>query len=147
MKIRLLLVAVAVLGLTACEKIDPNSPLGQRKAIFKQMLRTSEDLSGMLRGRILFDEKKFAEGALKLNELGKQPWQHYPAVREDNSNALEAVWTKPELFKQRINEFQTTTAALVEASNARPLQSEALAVPVENVQKACRACHDDFRHY
>ncbi|RZI79389.1 MAG: cytochrome c, partial [Pseudomonas sp.] len=42
---------VASLALLGCDRVDPNSPLGQRKAIFKQMLNTSEDLGGMLRGR------------------------------------------------------------------------------------------------
>jgi cytochrome c556 len=41
---------LACLTLSACGGVDPNSPLGQRKAIFKQMLKTGEDLGGMLRG-------------------------------------------------------------------------------------------------
>lgn len=147
MKIRLLLVAIAALGLTACDNIDPNSPLGQRKALFKQMLRTSEDLGGMLRGRIPFNDKKFAEGAIKLNELAQKPWQHFPATREDNSSSRPEVWSKPELFKQRTEEFKTSTAALLEASRVQPLRAEALAAPVEQMQKTCRACHDEFRRY
>ncbi len=46
---------LAGLTLAACDRVDPNSPLGQRKAIFKQMLKTSEDMGGMLRGRLPFD--------------------------------------------------------------------------------------------
>ena len=42
---------VAVLALVGCNRIDPNSPLGKRKAIYQQMLDTKEDLGGMLRGR------------------------------------------------------------------------------------------------
>ncbi len=52
---RLSVVLLACLTLSACGGVDPNSPLGQRKAIFKQMLKTGEDLGGMLRGRIPFD--------------------------------------------------------------------------------------------
>jgi len=63
---RLSVVLLACLTLSACGGVDPNSPLGQRKAIFKQMLKTGEDLGGMLRGRIPFDGPKFAEGAVKL---------------------------------------------------------------------------------
>ncbi len=42
------------------------------------MLKTSEDLGGMLRGRLPFDGVKFADGALKLDSLSHQPWQHFP---------------------------------------------------------------------
>ena len=49
---KLTVVLLACLTLSACGGVDPNSPLGQRKAIFKQMLKTGEDLGGMLRGRI-----------------------------------------------------------------------------------------------
>ena len=41
---KLTVVLLACLALSACGGVDPNSPLGQRKAIFKQMLKTGEDL-------------------------------------------------------------------------------------------------------
>ena len=70
---RMTVILVACLALSACGGVDPNSPLGQRKAIFKQMLKTSEDLGGMLRGRLAFDGQKFADGAVKLDALSHQP--------------------------------------------------------------------------
>lgn len=74
---RISVVLLACLTLSACGGVDPNSPLGQRKAIFKQMLKTGEDLGGMLRGRIPFDGPKFAEGAVKLDALSHEPWKHF----------------------------------------------------------------------
>ena len=62
---RLSVVLLACLTLSACGGVDPNSPLGQRKAIFKEMLKTSEDLGGMLRGRVTFDGQRFTDGAIK----------------------------------------------------------------------------------
>ena len=53
---RSVLLAV-VMSLAACGGVDPNSPLGKRTAIFKEMLNVSEDLGGMLRGRIAYDEQ------------------------------------------------------------------------------------------
>jgi len=70
---RLTVVVLAALALggalSGCDRVDPNSPLGKRKVIFKDMLKTSEDLGGMLRGRLPFDGVKFADGALKLDGL------------------------------------------------------------------------------
>ncbi|KAI1695453.1 cytochrome c' domain-containing protein [Ditylenchus destructor] len=76
---KLTVVLLACLTLSACGGVDPNSPLGQRKAIFKQMLKTGEDLGGMLRGRIPFDGAKFAEGAVRLDALSHEPWKHFRA--------------------------------------------------------------------
>ncbi len=49
------------MSLAACGGVDPDSPLGKRQVIFKDMLNVSEDLGGMLRGRIAYDEPLFIE--------------------------------------------------------------------------------------
>ncbi|MEE4465885.1 cytochrome c, partial [Azotobacter chroococcum] len=49
-----ILLGMVALSLVACNGVDPNSPLGKRQALFKDMLKTSEDLGGMLRGRLGF---------------------------------------------------------------------------------------------
>lgn len=143
----LLLLALSGLTLTACDRVDPNSPLGQRQALFKQMLRTSEDLGGMLRGRIPFDDKKFAEGAVQLDQLAHKPWQHFPQTREANSDARDAVWQRQERFQQLARDLEASTAALVAATGQAPLKAENLAAPVDRVEKACKACHTEFRVY
>ena len=90
---RLTVVMLVCLTLSACGGVDPDSPLGQRKAIFKQMLKTSEDLGGMLRGRIAFDGPRFTEGAIKLDALAHEPWKHFPQVKEsDQTSATDNVW-------------------------------------------------------
>ena len=56
MKRKTLFLIVLALALSGCGGVDPNSPQGQRQSIFKQMLKVSEDLGGMLRGRLAFKE-------------------------------------------------------------------------------------------
>lgn len=144
---KLLLLALCGLTLTACDRVDPNSPLGKRQTLFKEMLRTSEDLGGMIRGRIAFDEQRFAADAIKLDQLSHQPWQHFPAVREEDSRARNEVWQRQERFQQLARDLEASTAALVVASTAKPLEAKALAAPVDRVEKACKACHEEFRIY
>lgn len=147
MTARILLLALAGLTLTACDSIDPNSPLGQRKALFQQMLRTSEDMGGMLRGRIGFDEARFAEQAVLLDNLSRQPWQHFPAVREDNSSARDAVWERRERLDALARDLEARTAELVEAVRQPSPQPRALAEPFARVEQACKVCHEEFRIY
>ncbi len=139
---------LACLTLTACGGVDPNSPLGQRKAIFKQMLKTSEDMGGMLRGRLAFDGQKFADGAVKLDALSHEPWQHFPQVKEtDDTSARADVWEKQARFQALARELEASTGELVGVTRTQPLQAAALQAPMDKVEAACKACHTEFRNH
>lgn len=139
----------AAVVLSGCGGVDPNSPLGKRQAIFKQMLKTSEDLGGMLRGRLKFDPAQFAQGAQKLDELSQTPWQHFPNVAQDEgpSDAKAEVWQRQERFAELRDHLTQTTAALARSAQAAPLEPESLTQPMKQVEAACKACHKEFRRF
>ena len=149
MKSKILLALLACTLLAACDRVDPDSPLGKRQTLFKDMLRESEDLGGMLRGRLSFNAQRFAAGAIRLDELSRQPWQHFPQVQEagDDSRARDEVWQRQERFQQLARELEARTAELRALAQAGDLQVQTLAVPVERVEAACKACHEEFRIY
>jgi cytochrome c556 len=145
---RFSVVLLACLALSACGGVDPNSPLGQRKAIFKQMLKTSEDLSGMLKGRVAFDGQRFTDGAVKLDSLSHEPWKHFPSVKEDSySSAKDEVWQKQARFQELAHSLESATGELVVATNAKPFKASNLNPAVQKVQDACEACHKEFRDH
>ncbi|WP_434594787.1 cytochrome c [Pseudomonas sp. R4-83] len=145
---RIAVVLLACMALSACGGVDPNSPLGQRKAIFKQMLKTSEDLGGMLRERIPFDGAKFTEGAVRLDTLSHEPWQHFPQVREeDHTSAKDDVWQKQAQFQQMARDLEAATGELVIASKVQPYKASNLGPAVQKVEDACSACHKQFRDH
>ena len=145
---RLTVVLLACLTLSACGGVDPDSPLGQRKAIFKQMLKTSEDLGGMLRGRIPFDGPRFTEGAVKLDALAHEPWKHFPKVKEsDQTSATDDVWQKQARFQDLARQLEAATGELVIASQVQPYKASSLAPAVQKVEDTCSACHKEFRNH
>ncbi|NNA09623.1 cytochrome c [Pseudomonas lundensis] len=145
---RLTVVLLACLTLSACGGVDPNSPLGQRKAIFKQMLKTSEDLGGMLRGRIPFDGPRFTEGAIKLDALAHEPWKHFSQVKEsDQTSATDDVWQKQARFQDLARQLEAATGELVIASQVQPYKASHLAPAVQKVEDTCSACHKEFRNH
>ncbi|RWU26486.1 cytochrome C [Pseudomonas alkylphenolica] len=145
---RLSVVLLACLTLTACGGVDPNSPLGQRKTIFKQMLKTSEDLGGMLRGRLAFNGQKFADGAVQLDTLSREPWKHFPQVREeDETSARPDVWEKQARFQELARQLEVATGELVAVTRNQPLKAADLAAPTDKVEAACKACHTEFRNH
>ncbi|WP_439860091.1 c-type cytochrome [Pseudomonas sp. MBLB4136] len=149
MKLKIALPVLFIsLALAACGGVDPDSPLGKRQAIFKQMLKTSEDLGGMLRGRIAFDEQRFIQGAAELDQLAREPWQHFPQIKEeDDTRARDEVWQRQARFQALARELEGATAALVEATTAPPLRQSELAPVVQRVEDSCEACHKEFRAF
>ena len=80
------LVVALLLGaaLAGCSnEPDPNSHEGKRQALFKQMLRQTEPMSGMLTGRVTPSMGEFMSKADTLAELADQPWQHFPTPGDD----------------------------------------------------------------
>ncbi len=138
---------IAVLALLGCDRIDPNSPLGKRKAIYQQMLDVKEDMGGMLRGRLAFDAEGFTAGAVQLDQLSRQPWQYYPEVKEAQSEARDDVWQKQARFNEMARELEARTAALVTATAQKPVTAEGIAPAFQQVEDACEACHKEFRNY
>jgi len=140
---------LAALLLTACKPEDPNSPPALRKALFKQMLNESEQLSGMLRGRLSFNQESFSQGAAKLAQLSKAPWQYFPQPKnqEKNNNARESIWQRQARFIELARALEIAAVDLQQISLEKPLSVEALSLPMQGVEQACKACHQEFRRF
>lgn len=139
--------AAALLVLAGCGGVDPNSPEGKRKAAFKQMLNLSEDMGGMLRGRLKFDEQQFAEKAALLDDVSRQPWQYFETASDSKTAAKEDIWQQKERFLQLARELENTTVVLRESAKQQPANTDTLGVRIDQVEKACESCHQAFRIY
>ncbi len=81
--------------------------------------------------------------AIALNSLAKMTGHIFPeGSTTDKSEALPAIWEKPEKFKKAVTAFQTAAADLVVAVDGGP---KAAAPAVGALVKSCKSCHDDFR--
>lgn len=145
--LKYILAAMAVLALAGCGGVDPNSPEGKRKAAFKQMLNLSEDMGGMLRGRLNFDAQQFAEKAALLNEVSQQPWQYFEEASSGKTSAKDEIWQQKQRFLQLAADLELLTGQLETSTQQPEADTEALAVQVGAVEKACESCHQEFRIY
>jgi len=140
----------ALLGaaLVGCSnEADPNSPEGKRQAVFKQMLKQSEPMGGMLSDRLPFDGNIFAEHAKKLAQLVDQPWSHFPEPGEDpeTNRAKADIWSDPQGFAQAIDTYKTAVVDLTDATQGGVSGPAQVSDQLRAVQQACKACHDTYR--
>ncbi len=136
--------------LAACgnQQADPDSPEGQRQAVFQQYLQHSEPMGGMLSGRLAFDGEAFAVHATELGELADAPWGHFPAPDLNNPQpnaALPEIWSDADGFAARIDQFQAAVADLSLVTAAGVTSPEQVTPAMQSVQQACKACHDGYR--
>ncbi len=136
--------------LAACgnQQADPDSPEGQRQAVFQQFLQHSEPMGGMLSGRLAFDGDTFAVHAAELAELADAPWDYFPTPDQNNPQpnaALPEVWSDADGFAARIDQFQAAVADLSLVTAAGVTSPAHVTPAMHSVQQACKACHDGYR--
>lgn len=145
-KFSLALAATALL--TACGQgardTHPQQLLTQRLAVFKKFTKTLEPMGLVARDRRDYVKAEFVEQAKALQALSTQPWAffsadgNYPPTR-----AKPEVWSQPDDFKKAQNRFLSAVNQLVQVADSGDLP--AIKTGVDEVQKSCKNCHDQFR--
>ncbi len=145
--------AVALLATTllatsctdSAKDTHPQQLLSKRKAVFKQFTGALEPLGLMARDRKPWDSAAFKAGALELQRLSSLPWPYFSADGNyPPTRAKPAVWEKPAEFKQAQDDYVAALAVLRAAAERGG--ADAGRPAVEQVEKACKACHDRFRN-
>ena len=143
-----LLAIAAAFALTACNEepkdTHPDQLVSKRRAIFKQFTRTLEPMGLVARGRKDYNPREFNISALELEKLSKQPWAYFtPDGNYPPTHAKAEVWQKPAEFKAAQDQYQGTVSQLVKAAESGDL--ERIRPAVNEVQKSCKTCHNQFR--
>lgn len=148
-KILTVAAALALPGLAVAQSAGEaaENALEARHGFMKMLAINMGQLSGMAKGEITYDEAAASRAASNIVALTQYD---APALfvegtsseEIDDSDALPAIWEKPE-------EFGAKFAALGEAASGAPEAvkgGQANVGPVlQKLGGACKACHDDFR--
>ena len=143
------LAITAVVALSACndtpKDTHPDQLVTKRIAIFKQLTRTLEPMGLVARERQDYNRREFNLSALELEKLSTQPWAYFtPDGNYPPTHAKADVWQKPAEFKAAQDQYLATVSALVKAAEGGDL---AIIRPAVNeVQKSCKSCHNQFRN-
>jgi cytochrome c556 len=122
----------------------PDQLVTKRLAIFKKFTKTLEPMGLVARDRNDYIKAEFMANAQALQELSKQPWVYFSA--EGNyqpSRAKPEIWSQPDGFKKAQTGYLTAVDQLVAVSGSGDMP--VIKSAVDDVQKSCKTCHDQFR--
>jgi len=146
--VQIFVLTLTALTLGACSPsardTHPQQLLTKRLALFKQFTKTLEPMGLVARDRRDYVQADFVAQAQALKALSTQPWVYFSADGNyPPTRARPEIWRQPEVFKQSQNEFLGAVNQLdtVAASGDLP----AIRNAVDQVQKSCKHCHDQFR--
>lgn len=141
-------VLAVTLGLAACSEAPkdthPEQLVSKRQALFKQFTRTLEPMGLVARDREPYQPDALLAQAQELQRLASQPWPLFtPDGNYPPTKALAKVWDEPAAFEQAQRLYITRVDALVAAAQGRDVAVVRKAV--NDVELACKSCHDRFR--
>lgn len=147
-RLRLALLMATALALAACSEAPkdthPEQLVSKRQALFKQFTRTLEPMGLVARDREPYQPDALLAQALELQRLASQPW---PLFRPDGNypptKALAVVWDEPAAFEQAQRLYITRVDSLVAAAQGGDVA--VIRKAVNDVELACKSCHDRFR--
>ena len=146
---RILLLLTCVLTLPACndeaQDTHPDQPVTHRRQLFKQFTRTLEPMGMVARDRLPFNRTEFLASARDLQQLAGKPSSLFtPDSNYPPTHAKPEVWLKPFEFKAAQQALQDKASAL--AALAREGSLDDLKAAVNDLQRSCKSCHDQFRN-
>ena len=119
-----------------------------RQGFMSVVVYEAGPLFGMAKGDIAYDAEAAATHAGNLAAITDYGFPHLfvdgTSMDElgDTTEALPAIWEKPEEFAEAWEALGTRASGVVEVAGDG---QEALAAAVSELGKACGNCHDDFR--
>jgi cytochrome c556 len=141
------LIALAVgatYSMPAASQAKPETLVKQRQAAMALQGKYFYPLRPMAQGKAPYDAARVAQNVAFLDVLDKMPWDGFaPSTKGVKSGATPAVFSEPAKFKEAQDRAQgeiTKLLSLVKSGDESAIKTQIMVV-----DKACNACHDDFR--
>jgi len=116
-----------------------------RHAVFEVMAWHFGGLAGMVKGKIPFEPKVFAEKAAHVAALSQMPLEGFVAgSHEGDTDAKAEIWKNWEDFETKMATFQEEAAKLAEIAKTAT-QVEEVAGQFGNIGKICKGCHESYK--
>lgn len=132
--------AAAAMALAAPAGAD-EAMIKYRQAVMQAIGGNTSGLAAVVKGDVPFADN-VAIHTKAIGELAPVAAKVFPKDSASGpTEALPAIWEKPDQFAKAMAAFQTAAATVAKAGNDRAAAGAALG----DLAKACKNCHDDFK--
>jgi cytochrome c556 len=122
----------------------PEHAVKYRKAAFTMIASHFNRIGAVVKGQAPFDAKAVADNAQIVATLSGMPWHAFGAgTNVGQTEALPAVWSEADKFKNGSTQFQDAAGKLNTAAKSGNL--DAIKAAFGETGKTCKACHDNFK--
>jgi cytochrome c556 len=138
-------VAIALGTASVAQARDPmKDAIKARQSAFTLIAANFAPMGAMAKGKKPFDKDEFAKRAENLEMLSQMSWEFFiPGSDKGNSESKPDVWTKPDEFKAKAEDFEKAVAELAVVSKEG--DKEAIFAQFGKTAKTCKACHKAFK--
>lgn len=149
MNTKLILGSIALLvgtgyGSAVMAQAKPDVLVKQRQAVMTLQGKYFGPLNAMASGKVPYNAEVVARNAAFLDALTKMPWDGFTEnTKDEKTRALPTVFTESAKFKESADRIQAAISGLVKVSKGGDEASVKTAI--NEVNKACAGCHDNFR--
>lgn len=137
-----IILVVCAMALSQVAMADGQAEIGYRQGIMSSVGGHMKAMISILKGGVHKDDFRFHAHAIA--DLAKIVPDIFPAGSGDGkTEALPAIWEKPDQFKQAVQKFVDAANGLSSAADSG--DPSKIGPAVKALGEACKGCHDDFR--
>lgn len=116
-----------------------------RQAAFEVLAWNFGPMGAMVKGKIPFEAKTFAERAANVAFLSKMPLEGFiPGSEQGKTDAKPIIWQEWDDFKAKMGQLQEKSAKLAEVAKTAT-KVEEVANQFGETAKVCKGCHEKYR--
>jgi cytochrome c556 len=139
------LLSIGINTITNAAENKPADAIEYRQAAFEVLAWNFGPMGAMVKGKIPFDAKTFAERAANVAFLSKMPSEGFiPGSAQGETDAKPIIWQEWDDFKAKMGQLQEKSAKLAEVAKTAT-KLEEVANQFGETAKVCKGCHEKYR--
>lgn len=139
------LLSVGINTLADAAENKATDAIEYRQAAFEVLAWNFGPMGAMVKGKIPFEAKTFAERAAKVAFLSNLPIEGFiPGSEQGDTEAKPIIWQEWDDFKAKMGQLQEESTQLAEVAKTAT-QIEEVANQFGETAKVCKGCHEKYR--
>jgi len=134
-----------VIGVAYAQFAKPEDAIKYRKAVMSIIAQHFGRLGAMVKGKVSYDQKGFADNAAVIEKVAVFPWEAFltPGSDKGDTTMKSSVLENQDDFKKLAGQFEADVARLSEVAKSGDF--DAAKAQFGAVAQACKACHSKTR--